>query len=55
VRTVGLDGSGFTDPHGHARRAYGITGDALVLVRPDDHVGLVASTADEVLDYLAAL
>ncbi|WP_371482832.1 FAD-dependent monooxygenase [Kitasatospora sp. NBC_00315] len=30
------------DPEGHARRAYGITGDALVLVRPDNHLALVA-------------
>ncbi|MFJ2866701.1 FAD-dependent monooxygenase [Kitasatospora sp. NPDC087314] len=34
------------DPDGHARRAYGISGDALVLVRPDGHVWLTAGTAD---------
>jgi hypothetical protein len=34
------------DPDDHARRAYGITGDAVVLVRPDGYVALTAGTAD---------
>jgi 2-polyprenyl-6-methoxyphenol hydroxylase-like FAD-dependent oxidoreductase len=34
------------DPDGHARRAYGITGDAVVLVRPDGYVALTGGTAD---------
>ncbi|MBP0448618.1 FAD-dependent monooxygenase [Kitasatospora sp. RG8] len=52
VRPVLLD-----DPDDAARDAYGITGDALVLVRPDNHIALTAPAAarDEVLAYLAAL
>ncbi|TQF01755.1 FAD-binding protein [Kitasatospora acidiphila] len=34
------------DPAGHARRAYGITGDAMVLVRPDGYVALTGGAAD---------
>ncbi|MFJ3217513.1 FAD-dependent oxidoreductase [Kitasatospora sp. NPDC086801] len=41
VRRVGV-----LDPDGHARRAYGIDGDAVVLVRPDGYVGLTAGTTD---------
>ncbi|GAA1944305.1 FAD-dependent oxidoreductase [Amycolatopsis minnesotensis] len=42
------------DSDRHARRAYGIDGDALVLVRPDNHVAMIteASDADGVLGYL---
>ncbi|MFD0279495.1 FAD-dependent monooxygenase [Kitasatospora sp. NPDC127111] len=52
VRPVHLD-----DPDGTARGAYGITGDALVLVRPDNHVALTApaTARAEVLAYLTAL
>ncbi|MFE2721688.1 FAD-dependent monooxygenase [Kitasatospora sp. NPDC059327] len=52
VRAVALD-----DPDGSVRRSYGITGDALVLVRPDHHVALAvpATGRADVLDYLAAL
>ncbi|MFF0411271.1 FAD-dependent monooxygenase [Kitasatospora sp. NPDC004745] len=52
VRPVLLD-----DPDGTTRRDYGITGDALVLVRPDNHIALTApaDAREEVLDYLAAL
>ncbi|MFB6892415.1 FAD-dependent monooxygenase [Kitasatospora sp. NPDC056327] len=52
VRPVPLD-----DPDATVRRAYGITGDALVLVRPDNHVALIAPATGraEVLGYLAAL
>ncbi|MQS18109.1 NAD(P)-binding protein [Streptomyces kaniharaensis] len=52
VRPVPLD-----DPDGAARQAYGITGDALVLVRPDNHVALTApaTAREDVLAYLTAL
>ncbi|MEV4614714.1 FAD-dependent monooxygenase [Kitasatospora sp. NPDC049258] len=44
VRPVAIDaGPGSLADHaGHAHRGYGITGDALVLVRPDNHVALTA-------------
>jgi 2-polyprenyl-6-methoxyphenol hydroxylase-like FAD-dependent oxidoreductase len=46
---------GLVDDNGHAARAYGA--DALVLVRPDGYVGLVADATDtgEVADYLRSL
>ncbi|GAA2712619.1 FAD-dependent monooxygenase [Micromonospora olivasterospora] len=46
---------GLLDDEGHAARAYG--GDALVLVRPDGHIGLVADPADagSVAGYLRSL
>ncbi|WP_033825479.1 FAD-dependent monooxygenase [Kitasatospora sp. MBT63] len=47
------------DPDSHVRRAYGIEGDALVLVRPDNHVALTVPAGpgahDTVRAYLAAL
>ncbi|MFB7547059.1 FAD-dependent monooxygenase [Streptomyces sp. NPDC056154] len=48
---AGADGDGparLTDEAGHARTAYGIEpgADTLVLVRPDNHVGLIASATD---------
>jgi 2-polyprenyl-6-methoxyphenol hydroxylase-like FAD-dependent oxidoreductase len=51
VRAYGVDAGGpadLTDDAGHARTAYGIEPgtDALVLVRPDNHVGLIAPAAD---------
>ncbi|MFD4948158.1 FAD-dependent monooxygenase [Streptomyces sp. NPDC058409] len=59
VRAYGVDAEarhGLTDDAGHARSAYGIeTGsDTLVLVRPDNHVGLIAPADDgrAVMDYL---
>ncbi|MFJ1934567.1 FAD-dependent monooxygenase [Kitasatospora sp. NPDC088160] len=42
----GVHRAGVLDPGGHARRAYGIDGDAVVLVRPDGHVGLTAGAVD---------
>ncbi|MBV6695885.1 FAD-dependent monooxygenase [Kitasatospora aureofaciens] len=33
------------DPDGHARHAYGLTGDATVLVRPDGYISLTAASA----------
>ncbi|MFE2110530.1 FAD-dependent monooxygenase [Kitasatospora sp. NPDC059463] len=52
VRPVAID-----DPDGAVRRAYGITGEALVLVRPDNHIALTARPDDHeaVLGYLAGL
>ncbi|MEJ3656938.1 FAD-dependent monooxygenase [Actinomycetes bacterium KLBMP 9759] len=55
VRTCVIGDGGLVDDGGHARRAYGISGDALVLVRPDDHIAMIASTPDEITDYLDAL
>ncbi|MFP1624162.1 FAD-dependent monooxygenase [Streptomyces sp. 5K101] len=48
VRTHAVDAgpSGLSDTDGHARRAYGIDGDALVLVRPDNHVAMITEGAD---------
>ncbi|WP_329584351.1 FAD-dependent monooxygenase [Kitasatospora sp. NBC_01250] len=45
------------DEHGLARSAYGITEDALVLVRPDSHVALIAPAGDTraAADYLDRL
>ncbi|GAA1387034.1 FAD-dependent oxidoreductase [Kitasatospora putterlickiae] len=55
IRPVPLDDSDGTG--GAARRAYGITGDALVLVRPDNHIALTARPDDRaaVFGYLAGL
>lgn len=52
VRAVAID-----DRDDETRRAYGITGDALVLVRPDHHVALTAPATgrEDVMTYLAAL
>ncbi|MFF1836761.1 FAD-dependent monooxygenase [Streptomyces sp. NPDC058231] len=49
VRAHAVDGGGrdgLTDDEGHARSAYGIGEDTLVLVRPDNHVALIAPAAD---------
>jgi hypothetical protein len=48
---------GLLDHRGHARSAYGVTGDALVLIRPDDYVALTApaQSTRAVLDYLDGL
>ncbi|MFJ3788554.1 FAD-dependent monooxygenase [Kitasatospora sp. NPDC090091] len=52
VRPVPLD-----DADGAIRAAYGVTGDALVLVRPDNHIALIAPADGrvDVLAYLKAL
>ncbi|MEE1781568.1 FAD-dependent monooxygenase [Streptomyces sp. SP17BM10] len=42
----GLRETAVQDPDGHARRAYGLPGDAVVLVRPDGYVSLTAGTPD---------
>ncbi|MGK4579839.1 FAD-dependent monooxygenase [Kitasatospora sp. HPMI-4] len=48
VRSFAIDaGAGsLHDGDGHARRAYGIEGEALVLVRPDNHLALTARADD---------
>jgi 2-polyprenyl-6-methoxyphenol hydroxylase-like FAD-dependent oxidoreductase len=43
------------DPEGHARRAYDVTGDAIVLVRPDNYVALVTRDLRDVDAYLTRL
>ncbi|WP_427921458.1 FAD-dependent monooxygenase [Streptomyces sp. cg40] len=43
------------DHEGHARRAYGITGPALVLIRPDNHVALFTRDPAEVTAYLTRM
>ncbi|MBK3571444.1 FAD-dependent monooxygenase [Streptomyces sp. MBT62] len=43
------------DHEGHARRAYGITGPALVLIRPDNHVALFTRDPAEVTAYLTRI
>ncbi|MGW1893199.1 FAD-dependent oxidoreductase [Streptomyces sp. NPDC002004] len=62
VRGYAVDGEGdglpvVRDHAGHARRAYGITGDALVLIRPDSHVALLTrgDDVDGVGAYLGGL
>ncbi len=42
------------DSDGHAHNAYGITDDALILVRPDKYIGLTGSSIDPqpIIDYL---
>jgi len=46
---------GLQDPDGHVDRAYGA--DALILIRPDGYIGLIADPAqpETVRDYLASL
>ncbi|MFF3392176.1 FAD-dependent monooxygenase [Streptomyces sp. NPDC002669] len=62
VRAYGVDAGAprdLTDEAGHARTAYGAgpDTDALVLVRPDNHVGLIAPATEggAVVDYLDRL
>ncbi|MEU1122932.1 FAD-dependent oxidoreductase [Streptomyces sp. NPDC005899] len=49
--------AGLHDDAGHARSAYGVEEDAVVVIRPDNHVGLIATAGDTaaVLGYLDAL
>ncbi|MEV6210565.1 FAD-dependent monooxygenase [Kitasatospora sp. NPDC051914] len=60
LRTIAVDTddpAGLRDTGGHAHRAYGVEGRALVLVRPDNHVALTAREGEEkaVLDYFGRL
>ncbi|MFJ9244517.1 FAD-dependent oxidoreductase [Streptomyces sp. NPDC101776] len=43
------------DHEGHARRAYGVTDPALVLVRPDNHVALLTRDPADVANYLTRI
>ncbi|MEU3462058.1 FAD-dependent monooxygenase [Streptomyces sp. NPDC006733] len=54
---IGPGPGGLDDFAGHAAREYGVTGDALVLVRPDGHIALTAPAGDvrAVDDYLDSL
>lgn len=51
------DPSGLHDHEGHARAAYGVGADTVVVIRPDNHVGLIAGPGDAptVRQYLAGL
>ncbi|GHH53196.1 3-(3-hydroxyphenyl)propionate hydroxylase [Streptomyces candidus] len=60
LRTCAVDAGphgGLRDDAGHARTAYGVQGDALVLVRPDNHVALITEghRHGAVLTYLRLL
>jgi 2-polyprenyl-6-methoxyphenol hydroxylase-like FAD-dependent oxidoreductase len=52
--STGNDNHVLIDREGHAYRAYGISDDALILVRPDGYVGLTADSAPSqaIIDYL---
>ncbi|WP_406124134.1 FAD-dependent monooxygenase [Streptomyces sp. NBC_00989] len=50
-----VDGGDLRDHEGHARRAYGVTGPALVLIRPDNHVALLTRDPAEVTSYLSQI
>ncbi|MFJ9633627.1 FAD-dependent monooxygenase [Streptomyces sp. NPDC101175] len=52
IQAFTVDGGDLRDHEGHARRAYGVTGPALVLIRPDNHVALLARDPAEVTAYL---
>jgi 2-polyprenyl-6-methoxyphenol hydroxylase-like FAD-dependent oxidoreductase len=45
------------DCDGHAHNAYGIAGDALILVRPDGYIGLTGANTDQeqIIDYLGTV
>ncbi len=49
------DGGDLRDHEGHARRAYGVTDPALVLIRPDNHVALLTRDPAEVTSYLSQI
>jgi hypothetical protein len=53
--TRGNDNHALIDSEGHAYRAYGVSGDALILVRPDSYVGLTAGNtpSQAIIDYLS--
>ncbi|MFD4559328.1 FAD-dependent monooxygenase [Streptomyces sp. NPDC058469] len=50
-----VDGGDLRDHEGHARRAYGVTDPALVLVRPDNHIALLTRDPAEVANYLSRI
>lgn len=51
---IHLDDHTLIDVDGHAFRAYGINGSALILVRPDGYIGLTGGGCDQqpIIDYL---
>ncbi|MFD9503175.1 FAD-dependent monooxygenase [Streptomyces sp. NPDC060035] len=51
------DPDGLHDHEGHARAAYGVGADTVVVIRPDNHVGLIAGPEDAhtVQQYLEGL
>jgi hypothetical protein len=53
-RTITPDRYTYIDRAGHAHAAYGITTEALILVRPDGYVGLTAGNlrAQPIIEYL---
>ncbi|MGK4584789.1 FAD-dependent monooxygenase [Kitasatospora sp. HPMI-4] len=57
VTVGGHAGADLVDVEGHARRAYGVSGDAVVLVRPDGFVGLTGGPVgpEPVTAYLDGL
>ncbi|WP_329254182.1 FAD-dependent monooxygenase [Streptomyces sp. NBC_01478] len=52
VQAFAVDAGDLEDHEGHARRAYGVTDPALVLVRPDNHVALLTRDPADVANYL---
>ncbi|WP_405724590.1 FAD-dependent oxidoreductase [Streptomyces sp. NBC_00028] len=44
VGPVATDGFTFSDPKHRLRRAYGLTGDTLLLIRPDGYIGHIATS-----------
>ncbi|MGF1426713.1 FAD-dependent monooxygenase [Kitasatospora sp. LaBMicrA B282] len=46
----GIRAAAVHDPAGHAHRAYGVTGNAVVLVRPDGYVALTAGAGARALE-----
>lgn len=52
--TIPLDGHTYNDSAGHAHAAYGVTTDALILIRPDGYVGLTAGSLNTqpIIEYL---
>jgi 2-polyprenyl-6-methoxyphenol hydroxylase-like FAD-dependent oxidoreductase len=44
VGPTATDGLGFGDPAQSLRRAYGLTGDSLLLIRPDGYIGHIATS-----------
>ncbi|WP_043667004.1 FAD-dependent monooxygenase [Streptomyces xylophagus] len=55
VQAFAVDAGDLRDHEGHARRAYGVTDPALVLVRPDNHIALLTTDPAEIAAYLARI
>lgn len=53
-RTTTFADDTLVESDGHASHAYGVTGDALILVRPDGYIGLTGGSIDPqpIIDYL---